>query len=52
MEKFEREGPGAVGPELDRGMKLMDVYEDEFKMYENQRIEYGKLCDSLISNYS
>lgn len=39
MQKFELEGPGAVGADMDKGIKLMEQYGHLFDDLEQQRIE-------------
>lgn len=41
MIKFETEGPGTVS-NMDKGLKLMEDYLDEFTKLESTRTEMGK----------
>lgn len=41
IKDFEENGPGSVGPELDRGFKLMEPYGQKMYIHENRRIELG-----------
>lgn len=42
VETFDEKGPGAVGHDMDRGIKLMESYEVSFADMELQRQELGK----------
>lgn len=55
IKRFEETGPGAVGHDMDLGLKLMDQYTAEFQHYEEQRIEFvnaEKLFDMPLADYS
>ncbi|KAJ8934454.1 hypothetical protein NQ314_013328 [Rhamnusium bicolor] len=55
LEKYEREGPGAVGEDLDLGIKLMDEYKVQFQELEERRIELVNaemLFDIPLADYS
>lgn len=39
--RFFSEGPGAVGIDMDDGIKLMERYSDQFKLLSQQRHEFG-----------
>lgn len=41
VQRFFNEGPGAVGIDMDDGIKLMERYSDQFKLLEQQRHEFG-----------
>lgn len=41
IEDFEKNGPGSVGPDLDKGIKLMDQYGQKIENLEVKRIEIG-----------
>lgn len=43
MKKFELEGPGAVGSDMDKGIKLMEQYGHLFEDLEEQRLELSKI---------
>lgn len=52
---FEANGPGAVGDDMDRGIKLMDTYAVRFADVEAQRQELmkaEKLFDLPVSDYA
>lgn len=42
VETYDREGPGSVGHDMDRGIKLMEQYVVKFDEMEAQRLELGK----------
>lgn len=46
MQRFFAEGPGASGVDMDSSIKLMEQYNDEFKLLEQQRQEFGKANSS------
>lgn len=53
--QFEHEGPGAVGDDLDVGMRLMDEYRDKFSELEGRRQELLKsemLFDIPLADYT
>ncbi|KAF7265371.1 hypothetical protein GWI33_021219 [Rhynchophorus ferrugineus] len=55
LERFEHEGPGAVGEDLDAGLRLMDEYKVEFEDMETRRIELVNaemLFDIPLADYS
>lgn len=55
IEKFETEGPGSVGQEMDKGAKLMDVFSGLFQNFEEQRLELvnaEKLFDIPLADYT
>ncbi|CAH2003821.1 unnamed protein product, partial [Acanthoscelides obtectus] len=55
IEKFEREGPGAVGEDLDKGVKLMDEYREKFVELEARRVDLSNaemLFDIPLADYS
>nr|XP_023024309.1 dynein heavy chain 10, axonemal [Leptinotarsa decemlineata] len=55
LEKYEKEGPGAVGDDLDHGMKLMEDYRTQFEELEARRIELVNaemLFDIPLADYS
>lgn len=55
LEKYEREGPGAVGDDLDSGVHLMEEYRREFEDLEARRIELVNaemLFDVPLADYS
>lgn len=41
IEDFNNNGPGSVGQDLDKGMKLMDQYGQKIDNLESRRIEIG-----------
>lgn len=41
VQRFFKDGPGAVGIDMDDGIKLMEQYTDQFKSLEQQRHEFG-----------
>lgn len=41
VQRFFSEGPGAVGIDMDDGIKLMERYSDQFKSLEQQRHDFG-----------
>jgi len=41
VNKFETEGPGVV-QDMDRGIKLMEMYSSDFERMESTRIEMSK----------
>lgn len=52
---FDAEGPGAVGHDMDRGIKLMEAYALKFDEMDGQRIELvkaEKLFDMPVTDYS
>ncbi|XP_011184312.3 dynein axonemal heavy chain 10 [Zeugodacus cucurbitae] len=52
---FEENGPGSVGPDLDKGSKLMDFYGAKLNKYEERRIELSnaeKLFDMPMADYN
>lgn len=53
-ERFAQKGPGAVGDDLDLGMKLMKAYRDELTKLEREKQDLTnaeKLFNLPISNY-
>lgn len=55
LEKYENEGPGSVGEDLDAGVKLMDDYREQFANLEARRIELvnaESLFDIPLADYS
>lgn len=55
MATFEAEGPGAVGHDMDRGIKLMDAYVVRFDDLDAQRLELmkaEKLFDLPLTDYT
>lgn len=51
---FEAEGPGAVGHDMDRGIKLMDLYVTRFEEMDGQReelVKAEKLFDMPMTDY-
>jgi hypothetical protein len=44
VERFDAEGPGAVGQDMDQGVKLMAQYAGEFENLEKQRIDLSMFC--------
>ncbi|XP_053669700.1 dynein axonemal heavy chain 10 [Anopheles nili] len=53
--KFQSEGPGTVGLDLDKGVELMDTYGKEIDQMDRQRIELEnaeKLFDIPLTDYS
>lgn len=41
IEDFNNNGPGSVGPDMDKGIKLMDQYGQKIDNLEAKRIEIG-----------
>ncbi|KAK9891062.1 hypothetical protein WA026_013388 [Henosepilachna vigintioctopunctata] len=55
VKKFDEEGPGAVGEDLDRGMTLMEEYDRLFSELEERRqelLQAEKLFDIPLADYS
>ncbi|KAJ8924399.1 hypothetical protein NQ315_007195, partial [Exocentrus adspersus] len=55
LEKYEREGPGTVGEDLDAGVKLMDEYREQFASLESRRLDLvnaESLFDIPLADYS
>ncbi|XP_055909296.1 LOW QUALITY PROTEIN: dynein axonemal heavy chain 10 [Eupeodes corollae] len=55
IEDFDQHGPGSVGAELEKGLKLLDVYGVEFQNLEERRIELSnaeKLFDIPVVDYN
>lgn len=55
IERFDSEGPGAVGQDLDHGLKLMEEYVKEFEELEEKRIDLVNaemLFDIPLADYS
>lgn len=55
LERFLSQGPGAVGEDLDSGVKLMDEYKIEFDNLESRRIDLvnaERLFDIPLADYS
>lgn len=55
VEKFDRDGPGSVGEDMDAGMKLMDEYAAIFNDLETRRLELCNaelLFDIPLADYS
>ncbi|CAG9765840.1 unnamed protein product [Ceutorhynchus assimilis] len=55
LKRFEHEGPGSVGEDLDNGTKLMEEYRIEFDTLEARRIELVNaemLFDIPLADYS
>lgn len=52
VQRFFNEGPGAVGIDLDDGIKLMEQYSDQFKSLEQQRHEFGKEQHTHTPNFT
>ncbi|XP_058981464.1 dynein axonemal heavy chain 10-like [Musca domestica] len=55
IEDFLNNGPGAVGPDLDRGFKLMDPYGNKINELESRRLELAnaeKLFDMPMQDYN
>lgn len=42
VKNFDTNGPGAVGPNMDQGITLMEQYGEQFKLLEQQRQEFGR----------
>ncbi|XP_055373636.1 dynein axonemal heavy chain 10 [Condylostylus longicornis] len=55
IEDFEKNGPGSVGTDLDRGVKLMETYGQKFENIEARRYELAsaeKLFDLPLTDYT
>ncbi|XP_030756931.1 dynein heavy chain 10, axonemal [Sitophilus oryzae] len=55
LERFDKEGPGAVGEDLDTGLKLMEEYRIEFEQLEIRRSDLmtaEMLFDIPLADYS
>ncbi|XP_050294970.1 dynein axonemal heavy chain 10 [Anthonomus grandis grandis] len=55
LERFNKEGPGAVGEDLDSGVKLMEEYRIEFGNLETRRVDLVNaemLFDIPLADYS
>ncbi|CAD6994112.1 unnamed protein product [Ceratitis capitata] len=55
IKDFEENGPGSVGPDLDKGSKLMDQYGAKLNKYEERRVELSnaeKLFDMPMADYN
>lgn len=42
VEQFLTEGPGAKDIDMETGITLIEHYIDQFKLFEQQRLEFGK----------
>lgn len=55
VRRFDEEGPGAVGENLDRGLKLMDEFSKIFEEYDARRLDLMNaemLFDVPLADYS
>lgn len=52
VQRFFTEGPGAPGIDMDNSIKLMEQYNDEFKLLEQQRQEFGMAKRNFTQNAS
>lgn len=51
VQNFDANGPGAVGLNMDLGLTLMEHYDEQFALLEQQRQEFG-MPTSEFSNFS
>lgn len=49
VERFLAEGPGAKGIDMETGIMLINHYSDQFKLFEQQRLEFGNY---LLHNFT
>lgn len=43
MKQFNEEGPGSVGQDMDRGIKLMDIFQTRFEEVDKVQTDLGKV---------
>jgi hypothetical protein len=51
VNRFEAEGPGVVEEDMDKGLKLMEMYAVEFEKLEATRIEMGKSLETHTNTF-